>query len=73
MVGKRFFRIRKSSEFTEEIKGENNMDLTLGIILGMIAHELFHIFLAIGGFTIVKKIISKHKCCTHKHKTDEKE
>lgn len=48
-------------------------NLTLGIIFGMIAHEAFHIFLAIGGFAVIKKLISKHFfCCDHKHKDEEK-
>lgn len=37
------------------------------ITLGFILHECFHIFLAIGGFAIIKKFIKKaHKCCVHK-------
>lgn len=48
-------------------------NLTLGIIFGMIAHEAFHIFLAIGGFAVIKKLIGKHKCCSHKHKEEAEE
>lgn len=48
-------------------------NLTLGIIFGMIAHEAFHIFLAIGGFAVIKKLIGKHVCCNHKHEDEKQE
>lgn len=49
------------------------MNLTIGVIIGMVAHEAFHIFLAIGGFALVKKLIGKHICCNHNHKKEEKQ
>lgn len=49
------------------------MNLTIGVIIGMVAHEAFHIFLAIGGFALIKKLIGKHICCNHSHKKEEKQ
>lgn len=38
------------------------------LILGFVLHEVFHIFVAIGGFVAIKKLIKRHKCCTHEPK-----
>lgn len=44
----------------------------LFLILGFSLHEIFHIFLAIGGFALIKKLWNKCNCKKHNCSNDNK-
>lgn len=44
----------------------------LFLIVGFALHEIFHIFLAIGGFALIKKIWGKCTCKKHNCSINDK-